>query len=222
MATAQQPDRKAPPRVALLNDTSAWYHWGCSCTSFGMRSEIGGRGFDVDAISIFETYKCQGTPAKIADYNDEEFFKRFCAANTPLMKRLAAADVVVVNGEGTLHGTGVPARNLLYLAYVAKARLGRALHIINHSCFPEDSAALGDGPAKALYKLVYGVADFIAVREPLSAEIVTALDVPFVQAFDCLPFYVAPKRGAWRGSDRQGVVLAGCVAWRENLIPMLA
>ena len=208
--------------IALLNDTSAWYHWGCTCTSYGLRSEIGARGFDVDAVSIVETYSCQESPGKIADYNDEEFFKRFCAANTPLMKHIASNDAVVVNGEGTLHGTGVAARNFLYLAYVAKTRLGRPVHIVNHSCYPEDSATLSNSPAAALYKLVYGAVDFIAVREGLSADVVTALNAPCVQAFDCMPFFIAGRRSAWAERAGQGVVLSGSVALRGDMIPLLA
>jgi polysaccharide pyruvyl transferase WcaK-like protein len=222
MAVMKAPEKNTFRRVALLNDTSAWYHWGCSCTSYGMRSEIGRRGFEVDPISISETYRCEETPNKIADYRDEEFFRRFCAANTALMKRLAAAEVVVVNGEGTLHGTGKVARNLLYLAYTAKTRLGRPVHIINHSCYPEDKAELSESPAVALYKLVYGAMDFVAVREPLSAEIVTGLGANPVQAFDCLPFYVGGRRDSWSGGQRQGVVLAGGVSLRADMIPMLA
>ncbi len=222
MASTNKSGSKPIRNIALLNDTSAWYHWGCTCTSYGLRSEINARGFDVDPISISETYGCQETPNKIADYNDEEFFKNFCAANLALMKRLASADAIVVNGEGTLHGTGAPARALLYLAYVAKTRLGRAVHIINHSCFPEDSAALTNSAAKALYKLVYGAMDFIAVREPLSADIVGALEATCVQAFDCMPFFIAGRSSSWAEEGGRGVVFSGSVAWDRDMVPILA
>ena len=222
MPSVKNSEDKPIRNIALLNDTSAWYHWGCTCTSYGLRSGIGARGFDIDPISIVDIYDCQETPGKIADYNDENFFKRFCAANTPLMKRLAGADAIVVNGEGTLHGTGAAARNLLYLAYVAKTRLGRAVHIVNHSCYPEDSATLSNSPAKALYKLVYGAVDFIAVREPLSADVVKALEVPCVQAFDCMPLFIAGRRSAWAEGSGWGVVFSGSVAWRKDTIPLLA
>lgn len=222
MAATPESEEKQVRNVALLNDTSAWYHWGCTCTSYGLRNEIVSRGFEVDAISIEETYSCAGTPGKIADYNDGEFFKKFCANNTPLMKRLAGADAIVVNGEGTLHGTGVPARNLLYLAYVAKTRFGRDVHIVNHSCYPEDSADPSNSPAMALYKLVYGAVDFVAIREPLSAKIVTALETPFVQSFDCMPLFIANRQYSGAKGERRNIVISGSVAMQRSTIPVLA
>ena len=222
MAEAHTSQAKPIRNIALLNDTSAWYHWGCTCTSYGLRSEIGARGFDVDPISIVETYGCEESPGRIADYCDEDFFKRFCLANSALMNRIASADAVVVNGEGTLHGTGVAARNLLYLAFAAKTRFGHAVHIVNRSCYPEDSATLSNSPANALYKMVYGAVDFIAVREPVSAEVVNGMGVPCVQAFDCMPFFISGRRSAWAKSGGQGVVLSGSVAWHNDMIALFA
>jgi polysaccharide pyruvyl transferase WcaK-like protein len=138
------------------------------------------------------------------------------------METLRAADAVIVNGEGTLHGTKPVVRNLLYLAYAAKVHLGRPVQIINHSCFPENSARITHPPTSALYRRVYEAMDFVAVREPISGQILQALGVPAVQSFDSLPLYVARHYRAQEERKRGGVVLAGGVSWRRETMPILA
>lgn len=209
-------------RVVLLNDTSAWYHWGCTCTSTAIKDQITARGFSLDAVPITAVYRCSETPDRIADFRDPAFFERFRAANRDVIDPLAASDVVVVNGEGTLHGTKPAVRRLLYLAFAAKTHLGRQVHIVNHSCFPENIADLSPGPAAALYKTVYNAMDYVAVREPLSAQVLNALEVPATLAFDSLPLYVDAHQPSRSNSSRGGVVLAGSVAWRAEAITVLA
>jgi len=216
---------RAAPRALLLNDTSAWYHWGCTCTSTAIRSALEDRGYNVCSIAIDQVIGCSETPEKIADFTDQDFFQRFRNANHAVMQQIASCDLVVVNGEGTLHGTSRVVRNLLYLMYAAKRYLGRSLHIINHSCFPENAAKISHAPTRALYKLVYDEADFVAVREPISYELLRALGVRVTLAFDSLPLYVeARNRPAALSSKtpRHGLVLAGSVAWRETSLPALA
>lgn len=209
-------------RVILLNDTSAWYHFGCTCTSTALKDEITARGFALDTVPITAVYRCSETPDRIADFRDPAFFERFRAANREVIDRLAASDVVVVNGEGTLHGTKPAVRRLLYLAFAAKTHLGRQVHMVNHSCFPENTVDLSPGPAAALYKTVYDAMDYVAVREPLSARILSALEVPATLAFDSLPLYVDAHHSSQSSSSRGGVVLAGSVAWRAEAITVLA
>jgi hypothetical protein len=60
------------------------------------------------------------------------------------------ADLLVVNGEGTLHGVSDNVRGLLYFVYAAAQRLGKRVQIINHSCYPEDGATLTDPVANGL------------------------------------------------------------------------
>jgi polysaccharide pyruvyl transferase WcaK-like protein len=138
-----------------------------------------------------------------------------------LIHALETADFVVINGEGSLHGTGGYARLLLYVAYCAASRLGRRVQIVNHSCYPENAARISDPMANALYKKVYDLLDFIAVRESLSAEILAALGCASTLAFDCLPLYVAKHYRERTQRRRSGVVIAGSVAWRVEALPAL-
>ncbi len=210
-----------PRRLALLNDTSDWYHWGCTCTSLALREGLTARGWTVDPISIRETYRCAETPPSIAAYKNPAFFTAFAAANRALIERIASAERVVVNGEGTLHGTAPVVRNLLYLAYAARRWLGKPVDIINHSCFPEAPGAPPHEPTRALYRMVYEAVDHIAVREPASQAVLRDLGIEPTLAFDCLPLYVA-GHGITAPTTRHGVVLAGSVAWRQESMAALA
>src|SRR5690606_2980883 len=122
-----------------------------------------------------------------------------------------------VNGEGSLHGLGPQAVGLLYLAHVAKTRYGRPVRLINHSCFPNDSGDSSDTVALRLYTKVYRELDRVAVREGRSHELVRAMGVDAVLAFDCLPLFVrrhgAALRPSGRAADPKRIVIAGSVAW---------
>lgn len=208
-------------RVAFLNDTSAWYHWGCTCTSTAIHEELLDRGFEVESVPITEVYGCAETPASLVDFDCDAFFARFRAANERILEKLAACDIVIVNGEGTLHGTAEPVRNLLYLAYAAKTRFAKDVHIINHSAYPENAARISDPLANALYKTVYEVADFVAVREPVSAELLQALGVAVTQSFDCLPLYLARHYPTPAKRRPDLVTVAGSVAWTNAALVAL-
>jgi tetratricopeptide (TPR) repeat protein len=198
----------ARPVAVLLNDTSRWYHWGCTGTSTGLRDGIAARGYEVRGVPITRLATLGFTPGD--DFDDPAAFAALAAADPDLTDLLAQAKVVVVNGEGSLHGLTPTALRLLYLAWIAKARFGAALHIVNHSCYPDSTGAPPQGRALDLYAKVYRAADHVAVREPLSLAQVRALGVDAVQAFDCLPLFVRDRfAAATPRSDR--AVLAGSV-----------
>jgi len=77
---------------------------------------------------------------------------------------LAAADAVVINGEGGLYGHQRKGRLMLLLAYVAKARLGKWVGLVNHT------ADLADGRLRGLAERVYPVLDLVTFREPRSQQ----------------------------------------------------
>lgn len=208
-------------RIAFLNDTSNWYHFGCTATSMALKEGMIERGFDVGSIATERLQRCMPVPERLADFDSASFFERFRASNADLIGVMEAADLIVMNGEGSLHGTSDYARILLYVAYCAASKLGRRVQIVNHSCYPENAARISEPMANALYKKVYDLLDFIAVREPLSAEILTALGCAPTLAFDCLPLYVAKHYRERAPRRRSGVVIAGSVAWRPEALPAL-
>jgi hypothetical protein len=101
-------------------------------------------------------------------------------ANASLASNVAPlwqeADTIILNGEGTIHHTGVGALTLLGFCKIAKD-LGKKVFILNCSIFDLEPFLL-----KALRDYVDG----IAVREPLSLRYLADHAIPATQSADCL------------------------------------
>jgi polysaccharide pyruvyl transferase WcaK-like protein len=210
------------PRALLLNDTSYWYHWGCTCTSLALHEQLRARGLRVSSLHIGDILQrgAAPPPAHPAAFDDADVYAQFAQRHSAAINALQSADLVVVNGEGTLHGLSHGALSLLYLAYIAKTRLGKPVHVINHSCYPSSEPA-HLAAATALYAHAYRVFDSVAVREPLSAENVRAFGVEPIVAFDSLPLYLAahPLPAV---AKQDTLLIAGSVAWSPAMLDALA
>ncbi len=200
----------------ILNDTGNWYHWGCSCTSLGLAGSVRARGYALDSLAINQT---PGAPKLegLSAWDDRENLQNFRNANAALIERLSKADKIVVNGEGTLHGLSQGARNLLFLARFCAKELGKSVHIVNHSCYPDDSPA-----GLSVYKEVYRWMDFVAVREPLSHRLPGQDDEDAELSFDCLPLFLQAYPQLINSSSGNYVVIAGSAAYGEAGIEPLA
>lgn len=203
-------------RALLLNDTRTWYHWGCSGTSLALHSQLRRRFKRVESLPIQRLIALPDPPASLEDFDDDARFGRFAAAHPDVVAKLRDTDTIVVNGEGTLHGVNPQVLNLLYVAYVAKRRLGKTVHIVNHSCYPDGTNVAKESPVYALYRKIYAAMDFIAVREPVSAKLVADLGLAVTESFDCLPLFVREHATQLQRDPRQTartVVIGGSVAW---------
>ena len=200
-------------RALLVNDTRSWYHWGCSCTSLAIHSRLRERFDRVDSLPIHRILQIAERPKSLADLDDDAYFATFAAAHADVIQLLQRADVVYVNGEGTLHGLSAQSMNLLYLAYIAKRRFGRTVRIVNHSCYPDDTTVAKESPAFQLYRRVYEAMDFIAVREPVSAQLLREMGLTVTESFDCLPLFVRDHAELLRPDRTRSVVIAGSAAW---------
>ena len=98
------------------------------------------------------------------------------------------ADSIILNGEGTIHHTGVGALTLMGFCKIAK-ELGKKVFILNCSIFDLEPFLL-----EALRDYVDG----IAVREPLSFRYLAEYGIPAMQAADCL---FLMEGGDERGGD---------------------
>lgn len=95
------------PRVAILNDTATRHHHGCTRVMANLVAGIAGAGMTVAAR----------IPAR-ADW----------PRDAAMRAALVAADLVVINGEGTLHdGAPLGAR----LLEVTEVRAGRPVALVN-------------------------------------------------------------------------------------------
>ena len=201
-------------RVVLLNDTSNWYHWGCTGTSTAIHQAISGMDFAIEGVAIKGIYDLKHTPTSSEDFDDRTFFDAFASDNRWIIQGIKDADIVVINGEGSLHGLSTNTLNLLYLAYTSKRYLGKKVQIINHSCYPEISPEVNDTEAWAIYRKVYSVIDFAAVREPVSFELLRRAGIPVHRSFDCLPLYITANYSGSGTRMNNRIVIAGSVAWK--------
>ncbi len=98
-----------------------------------MRSELCSRGWRVRGLPVNDIAALAPLPGSVEQFDDSQVFAAFKRGNAGLCETLSAADVVVINGEGSLHDLPQLALGILYLAYIAKTRYGRPVHIVNHS-----------------------------------------------------------------------------------------
>jgi len=206
--------------VMLLNDTAYWYHWGCTGTSLALHENLRAAGHIVDSVHIAIVNDLAPLPASASQLDDDDLFRRFSERNAAVLQRMRAVSEIVINGEGSIHDLGRTARALLYLAWIAKRRLGKRISIINHSCYPSTKPE-GDGDADALYARVYQALDFVTVREAHSAAQLARLGVSAVQSFDCLPLFIDAHRPDPQQLRERRVVLCGSVAQNPALVQLL-
>jgi polysaccharide pyruvyl transferase WcaK-like protein/tetratricopeptide (TPR) repeat protein len=209
-------------RTLLLNDTSYWYHWGCSCTSLAIREQLQAQGRAVSGLPIDRLAGLQPLPASREQLDDAAFFTRFRQANAALCALIAGADDVIINGEGSLHGATHTSISLLYLAWIARRYLDRPVRIINHSCYPTGSTQPGGGAVEDFYRQVYQGLDAIVVREPVSAALLEKLGIPVTLGFDCLPLYAEAHRETITQSTSDRLLIAGSVAAGPGMVEACA
>lgn len=208
--------------AVLLNDTSSWYHYGCNCTSLGIHTQLRKTWSSVRSVSLHRIANLAPLPTAIEGFDDAALFSRFAAAHADLLAEVENAAVVYINGEGALHNLGHQALGLLYVAYVTKTQLGRPVHIINHSFFPDDTLTASDNTAFALYRKVYERMDYVAVRERLSAGLLAEIGIPATLSFDCLPLFVRQHFSAEKNPQSRNVVISGSVSWGgANVVPTI-
>lgn len=218
----------------LLNDTTSWYHWGCTATSLGIGESLCSLGLTVATIPIWETYSIKLSPTeKVQDMgerffevdvlDDDAYFAAFCLANPQWVERLRNTDIVIINGEGTLHGIKPSSSGLLYLAYLAKTRFGLPVSIINHSVYPQSNGVFEpQGRAELFYSKVYRALDNIAVRESKSLQNCRAMGVNATLAFDCMPLTIRRHFDLPRTTRKNKLLLSGCVCFNDAMVKLYA
>ncbi|MEM1373803.1 MAG: polysaccharide pyruvyl transferase family protein [Pseudomonadota bacterium] len=173
------------PRVVLLNDTATRYHHGCSSVMDAIVRGLESRDLRVTARS----------PARHDWETDASF-----------LDHLGAADLVVVNGEGTLHHGAAAGERLLRVAgHPAAARARVALiNALYHANQPEWSAAL-----KRF--------DLLAARDSASAR---ELEVQSEMAVTWLPDLSLTTAAPSAAAMRHGVLIGDAVrlAQRKHLL----
>ncbi len=210
-------------KVVLFNDTSAWYHWGCTGTSTALKEEIEKLGFEIHSFPITAVKALKEIPP-FEEFDDLLKFERFSEANKDVIEAIQKADAVVITGEGTLHDLRPAPKALLYLAHISKTFFGKHVEIINHSAYPKDDPLFSDDLemdeqeleyAQAIYQKTYAELDFIAIRESVSRDVMGKLNISSTLSFDCLPLYIRDHYSTQKQVKEKTMVVAGSVAFTE-------
>lgn len=227
-ATANDDKQRAATKnsgtALLLNDTSAWYHWGCSCTSIALNEGLRANHATVNSCALLQNLRADTLPQSAAALESASVFKRFRDSYRWLIDAMENADRIIINGEGTLHGNSLQATGLLYLAWIAAEEIGCPVQIVNHSVYPLDGNTAAADITVSMYRKVYERLERAVVREPASYAVLDAMGIPATLGFDCLPLF-AQQHGPDPTEDRepdQHIVIAGSVLLTPARIALYA
>ena len=137
----------------ILNFTGNTYHWGCFGTSYEIYQTLLERGYTPSFLSVKATHALRPTPKSLEELMSANFIEQILSANPFMRAALAEADVVIVNGEGTLHRLNYNPRNLLFLIHAARQYFGKPVHLIDHSFYPSGTCD-ADEIADTMYSTV--------------------------------------------------------------------
>lgn len=199
----------AGQKAILFNDTSTWYHWGCTGTSLALKEGIEKAGFTLRTVPIYMVKLLKNVPA-VEEFDNPDKFEQFCKDNKEFVQAMQEADAILITGEGTMHGLHEGPKALLYIAHISKVFLGKHVEILNHSAYPYTNPKLAylwqseaQPPSitaeeqkqferklkkgQEVYQKIYANLDFAAIREPISQEQMQQLGIYSTLSFDCLP-----------------------------------
>ena len=203
-------------RILLLNDTTDWYHFGCTATSTALINKLKKLGHKVTPFPITEIYKIKSTPKTKKEFINHQKFDEFTSDNSDLVNLIQSHDAIIINGEGTIHGLNPAPTSLLYVAYISKTRFGKHVEILNHSAYPEHTTKITNSNEAEVYQLVYSIIDFAAIREPISYTTMKKININAAECFDCMPLYIRdsylPNREIIT-KDKDLILLAGSATW---------
>lgn len=207
-------------KALLINFTGSSYHWGCYGTSIEIYHSLIERNYYVEIVNVDVTHFLSPTIEKILEFDDKDFYKRFCKINTPLTNSISQSDIIVVNGEGTLHSLGKAPLNLLYIMYISKKYLGKKVHLINFSCFPNGDLSMPEG-ATSIYPAIFKNLDIIAPRDHITKDILQQSGIRANQSFDCLPRFLNRYNLVNCHEPKGNILVTGGVYFNENRYEMM-
>lgn len=169
----------------LINDTEEVYHWGCYGTSFAIKQQLKNRGFDnIISLPVNVVHTLGAIPVNVSNFGSKETFAENFG---PISRAMECADIVIINGEGTIHDFATGPRALLFFMYAAKEFFNKKVIVLNHSCYPNS----GSRDVIDFYKAGYDACDYIATRESLSSlNVQVILGKENKLAFDSLPLSI--------------------------------
>jgi len=207
--------------ICIANYTGVLFHVGCQSVSYVLEDELKKRfGDDLNIKYLFSTTQTIGGEIPFTE-DDFHVVLDNLNENHHLLNRLKEADLLILNGEGTLHWPTNNNRVWYWLAciYLAKKKFGIPVWVINSSFFSEDPVFT------SFATKMFREADYIALRDPQSHEEVRKLGIDTAVSAADLTFllphavdediaqYFRTKHPLWSRDDRgKRVVVAGSSA----------
>jgi polysaccharide pyruvyl transferase WcaK-like protein len=211
-----------PERTALiLNFTGNTYHWGCFGTAYEIYQTLLERGYAPSFLSVNAMHSLRPSPQSLEEMLSKSFATQMMNAHPFIRTAITETDVVVVNGEGTLHRQAPGPLNLLFFMFAARAYYGKPVHLINHSFYPSGGREPSE-PADTIYAAVAKQLTRVVPREPYSLEIARRLGVDAVQGFDCLPRFITRHKDELSPLKLGALILSGGIAMSEQVARTIA
>ncbi len=213
---------KPNKKVLFLNDTYNDFHHGSCCTSYVIWENIKKVTTSYDHITIVENRQSEYKPEKLWQFEDENYYNEWIQKNKLLFNKLNEADIVIVNGEGCISLYNPDTCQLLYMIYIAKAKLNKHVELINTSVYITNY--LDDSPTEYhnILKLVLNRLDYFAVRDYKSLiDVNNITDKSVVLSFDSTPLYIENHFESKKIIDGDYILLSGGNFINEKFYPFI-
>ncbi len=179
-------ERDGSPRILMVNfPTEIYSNWGCAASSQALGSLVKRKypGAEIRKEPIFWEKNPEEISTPLNPLDLDEYFDKWVAGDPEFFRNYKWADMIIVDGEGTLHdfpdmeNHPEPLR-ILARAYGAKRKFGKKVEIVNHT------VSFVENEFHPLINKVYNSVDYVSVREPLSKEFLNSIGVDAVLASD--------------------------------------
>jgi polysaccharide pyruvyl transferase WcaK-like protein len=198
----------------ILNYTGNVYHWGCYGTSTELYLTLSEMGYVVNYLDV-RTMRCiKPLPEKESIY-DKTFHSKYFSENPIIKNSIDTSDIIVVNGEGTMHHYSDGQANILFLMYYCATVLKKPVHLINHSFFPGGNDRLSS-QFDSVYMEVAKTLTSIVPREKMSLSILNRMGVKAIQGFDCLPRFMDRNKTPKPNKIPKTLSVSGGVSMKEK------
>lgn len=208
----------------ILNFTGNTYHYGCFGTSYEIYERLLQKGYYVNYSTVRATHGLALSPKSGEIFMDPKFANQYMVTNSPLTLAIEEADIVVVNGEGTLHRISNGSLSLLYQIFFTTRVLKKETYLINHSCYPSGGLEINPSLDNFYKEILKGI-NGIAAREGHSKALYDRLALKSVQGFDSLPLYFQ-RQGffdRFKKTDKQkSVLLCGGINYGEDKLVLIS
>lgn len=173
-------------KILMVNfPTEVRFNWGCAASSEALGKIVAEKYPDAEirAEPIFWEKIPESIYVPLEPAEFPEYLSAWMEQAADFFEPYRWADMVIVDGEGSMHDYPDMAHHpeplrILLRAYAAKKLLGKKVQIINHSI------SFLDKKYHPLVKTVYEAVDYVSVREPLSVRFLESLGIDSVLAPD--------------------------------------